>query len=329
MKIAIVRLSSLGDIIKGASILQHINAIYPEAEITWIVDSLFGDILDYTDNLDNIIKINLKNLKRNFSIVQAKLEFSKLKRAKYDIVIDIHGMLKAALISKYISKNKVYGFDNLAKERASKLFYTNKINFRCDENEIFRFNSLVAQSLNYTISNQSLEIIKPFLNYRQKDYSQYDKYFTGKSIILAMGSSQGWDAKKYPLDKWIDIINLLPYNFLLIWGSTQEKLEAEIVASSSHATVLPKIGFNDLKYLIHRADLIVGNDTGPTHIGWAIGTKSIILLGCTDTNVMVESKNHIAIKSSSIVQHCKFKKDDLSIEEIDSKLVIKHIEEII
>ena len=56
MKIAIVRLSSLGDIIKNASTIQMIKKHYPNSEITWIADSIFADILDNTKELDNIIK---------------------------------------------------------------------------------------------------------------------------------------------------------------------------------------------------------------------------------------------------------------------------------
>ena len=154
-------------------------------------------------------------------------------------------------------------------------------------------------------------------------------FFKEKNIVLAFGTSRGWDCKKYPIEKWINVINNVDVNFLLIWGNDKEKKEAEYIASKTGALILPKLSFNDLKYVIKKSDLIVGNDTGPTHIGWAIGTKSLIVFGCTDKNLMVEDKAHLAVKSDSIVNYCKFDKNDLSIRNIDEKLIIKKIKELI
>ena len=329
MKIAIVRLSSLGDIIKNVSVLQMIKKHYPQAEITWVADSIFADILDNTDYLDNIIKIDLKRLKRNFSFKKFNEIIKLLPKKEFDIVIDSHGMLKAALISKRIAKNKICGFDGIIKEKLSKLFYTECFKFECSDNEIYRYNKLAAECLKYEFNQEDIYKLKPFLNYKDKDYSEYDKFFKEKNIVLAFGTSRGWDCKKYPIEKWINVINNVDVNFLLIWGNDKEKKEAEYIASKTGALILPKLSFNDLKYVIKKSDLIVGNDTGPTHIGWAIGTKSLIVFGCTDKNLMVEDKAHLAVKSDSIVNYCKFDKNDLSIRNIDEKLIIKKIKELI
>jgi len=322
MKIAIVRLSSLGDIVKNASVLQFIKKHYPNSEITWIVDSKFGDILDESPYLDNIIKIDLKWLKKNLSFKNIKIELSKLPNSYFDIVIDSHGMLKSALISKYIAKNKIYGFDGIIKEKISKIFYTKSFLFRCDENEVYRYNKLVANALGYKFDFEDIYKIKPFLGYKNCKKEQID-------IVLAFGASKGWEAKKYPIEKWINIINSLEYQFYLLWGSEEEKKEAEYIASKTSAKIAPKMDLNQLKCFISSSKLLVGNDTGPSHIAWALGIKSIILFGCTDKTAMVEDKNHIAIKSNSIVNHCKFDKSDLSIQEIDENLIIKKIKELI
>ena len=329
MKIAIVRLSSLGDIIKNASTIQMIKKHYPNSEITWIADSIFADILDNTKDLDKIIKIDLKRLKKNFSIKKLKEELNKLPKNYFDIVIDAHGMLKASLIAKRISKQKICGFDKIIKENLSKFFYTDIYPFECSENEIYRYNKLSANCLGFDFEKDDIYKLNPFLGCEKKDYSKYDKFFKEKNIVLAFGASKGWEAKKYPIDKWINVINQIDANFLLIWGNESEKQEAEYIASKTSAKVLPKMDFNDLKYIIKQSDLIIGNDTGPTHIGWAIGTKSIILFGCTDKNLMLESVNNIAIKSESNVNYCKFDKNDLSIQNIDEKIIIQKIKELI
>ncbi|WP_456479211.1 lipopolysaccharide heptosyltransferase I [Nautilia sp.] len=329
MKIAIVRLSSLGDIIKNASVVQMIKKHYPDSEITWVADSVFADILDNTEGLENIIKLDLKKLKKNFSFGKLKEELNKLPKKEFDVVIDSHGMLKAALVSKRISKGRVCGFDGIIKEKLSKLFYSENYGFGCWENEIYRYNKLAAMCLGYGFEPEEIQTIKPFLGVEDKDYSEYERFFEEKNIVLAFGASRGWECKKYPVEKWINVIKSVEACFLLIWGNEDEKKEAEYISSKTGAKILPKLSFNDLKYVIKRSDLIVGNDTGPSHIGWAVGTKSLILFGCTDTNLAVENEKHRLIKSASRVNRCKFIKSDLSIGGIDENTVIKTIKEMI
>jgi len=92
IKIAIVRLSSLGDIVKNASVLQFIKRYYSNSEISWVVDSKFGDILDDTPYLDKVIKINLKWLKKGLSLKNIKELYSQnvltLKEIEKESVFD-------------------------------------------------------------------------------------------------------------------------------------------------------------------------------------------------------------------------------------------------
>jgi len=329
MKIAIVRLSSMGDIIKNASVIQMIKKHYPQANITWIADGVFADILQNTEGLDEIIKIDLKRLKKNFTISGLKNEINKLPKKEFDVVIDSHGMLKAALIAKRVAKSKICGFDGIIKEKLSKIFYSSIYRFECVENEIYRYNKLCANCLGYGFEKNDIYTLKPFLGVEDKDYSEYEKFFSSKTAVYAIGTSKGWECKKYPVEKWIEVINKTGLNSLLIWGNDKEKEEAEYIASKTSAKVLPKLSFNDLKYVIKRADLVIGNDTGPVHIGWGIGTKSVIVFGCTDINLMVQNERNRAVKSDSSVNHCKFVKDDMSIYEIAPEKIINTIKELV
>ena len=63
MKIAIIRLSALGDIIQTSVVLQFIKKNVDNAEIQWVCDEKFAKILENLPELSGIIKIPLKDKK--------------------------------------------------------------------------------------------------------------------------------------------------------------------------------------------------------------------------------------------------------------------------
>ena len=73
----------------------------------------------------------------------------------------------------------------------------------------------------------------------------------------------------YSKEKFVKIVQNLKRIFFA-WGNEEEKEIAEFICDNSDAIVLPKIDLNTLKALISRVDLVIGNDTGPTHMAWAL-----------------------------------------------------------
>src|SRR6266436_2685316 len=69
---------------------------------------------------------------------------------------------------------------------------------------------------------------------------------------------------------------------VILWGPGEEMLAADVVAQSAGAAVLsPKTTIADVVALARRAALMVSGDTGPTHIGAAVGTPIVGLYGPT------------------------------------------------
>ena len=69
MKIAIVRLSALGDIIHAMIVLQFIKKNYPESEIDWFVEKRFKGILENNPHIDQVKQIDLKSAKESKSFL--------------------------------------------------------------------------------------------------------------------------------------------------------------------------------------------------------------------------------------------------------------------
>ena len=87
--------------------------------------------------------------------------------------------------------------------------------------------------------------------------------------------------------------------------------------------VMSRLDLNSLKALIARADLLIGNDTGPTHMAWALNKPSITLFGPTPVSRVYQTDINKAVKSASLVNPYKLNKQDYSIKEIDENEIIQ------
>jgi len=122
---------------------------------------------------------------------------------------------------------------------------------------------------------------KPFLFFNNEDLQIYSFLQNDrKNIVLVIGSS--WNSKNYPAEKFVNLALALKHNCLVVWGSEQERENANWMSTqSSNILVMPRLDLNSLKALIAKADLLIGNDTGPTHIAWALNRPSITIFGPT------------------------------------------------
>ena len=111
MKIAIVKLSALGDIVHAMVALQFIKAHFPEIQIDWIVEERFAEVLENNPDINHILTVNLKSLKTNKAgIFQQIKNVRKYALNNYDLVIDAQGLIKSAIIAKLLGKH-IAGFD--------------------------------------------------------------------------------------------------------------------------------------------------------------------------------------------------------------------------
>ena len=75
--------------------------------------------------------------------------------------------------------------------------------------------------------------------------------------------------------------------------------------------------------LIFNSRLVIGNDTGPTHMAWGLNVPSITIFGPTPVSRIYETPINKYIKSSSVVDPFKLNKEDFSINEISPQDIVK------
>ncbi|RBQ29844.1 lipopolysaccharide heptosyltransferase I [Aliarcobacter vitoriensis] len=329
-KIAIIKLSAMGDIIHSMVALQFIKKEYPSLQIDWFVEDSFCGILENNPDISNIIKLNLKSIKKDKKEIfnQIKL-LIKFKKNNYDLVLDAQGLIKSAIVTRLLGKQRAGFNKNSIREKFASYFYTKKVDIPYDGNAILRNCKILSEPLNFSISEDDILNKEPFLFYKDEDeiiyeYLKKDK----KNVLLVVGAS--WDSKMYSKEKFAKIVSSLDENFLITWGNEKEKQIAQFISKNSKAMILPKLDLNSLKAVVSKVDLLIGNDTGPTHMAWALNTPSITLFGNTPAyrNTYATSINR-TIKSASIVNPFKLDRTDFSIQDIDENEIIEMAKELL
>ena len=329
MKIAVVKLSAMGDIIHAMVALQYIKKSKPNIEIDWIVEQGFKQVLEHNPHIDNILTVNLKAIKKDkLALFKEIKKIKTYAKNNYDLVIDAQGLLKSAITAKLLGKNRA-GFSKTSiREGVASYFYKQKIEIAYDANTIDRNAKVMSEPLNLEISSQMILDKAPFLFYDENN--ALDEYLSKekKNIIFIIGST--WESRNYPKEKFLEVANHLKENVLVAWGSEEEREKALwLEANSSYMRALPKINLNALKAIIAKSDLLIGNDTGPTHMAWALNIPSITIFGPSPVNRVYQTPINRVIKSKSEVNHYKLDKNDFSIQKIASHKVILMAKELL
>jgi len=317
MKIAIVRLSALGDIFQSMIVLQFIKKKFPNSQVDWIVDESFQDALKDNSHINEIIPIPLKKLKKTKSIRGLFQAIKKLRQlTPYDYVFDLQGLIKSSIVARIIPSENRIGFDRKSiREKLASFFYTNKYFFSYHENVIRRYCFLLNQAFKLNINDDDI------LN-KESFFHDIKTTKEDSLIVIVLGAS--FEAKIYPLEKYLLILKAINANFIAIWKSSSERIMAQKLAKKSeNITVSGNLSLKELKELISTASLVIGGDTGPTHLAWAMNIPSVTLFGCTpmERNCFITNKN-LAISAGNRVDAYKINKRDFSIKNIDPEDIV-------
>ncbi|GAA7006099.1 lipopolysaccharide heptosyltransferase I [Helicobacter pylori] len=324
MKIAIVRLSALGDIIVGAVFLVAIKERFANAQIEWFVDERFSTILEHSPYIDKLHPIALKSTLATFNPLKIFKLFKSLRVYEYDIVIDMQGLIKSALITQMLKAPKKVGFDYAsAREGLSAFFYSQKVSIAYNEPVLKRNFTLLFHALNLPQKE-----ISESLNSRSKVFSYQDSPKIDAlnlnenklKILFVLETSK--INKTYPIERFKELaLALENFQICLLWHASEDKATALYGALKNQRDVLllPKLTLNEVKALLFKMDLIIGGDTGITHLAWALQKPSITLYGNTPMErFKLESPINVSLTGNS---NANYHKKDFSIQNIEPKKI--------
>ncbi len=324
MKIAIVRLSALGDIVVSAVFLAMIKERFIHAQIEWFVDERFSAILEHSPYIDKLHPIALKSALKSFNPLKIFKLFKSLRACEYDIIIDMQGLIKSALITQCLKAPKKVGFDYAsAREGLSALFYSQKVSIAYEEPILKRNFTLLSQALNLPKKEISQSLNSRSKVFSYQDSSQINALNLNENkpkILFVLETSK--INKTYPIERFKELALMLEsVQICLLWHADEKKAAAlcDALKNQCDILLLPKLTLNEVKALLFKMDLIIGGDTGITHLAWALQKPSITLYGNTPMErFKLESPINISLTSNA---NASYHKKDFSIQNIEPKRI--------
>ncbi|WP_211472333.1 lipopolysaccharide heptosyltransferase I [Collimonas humicola] len=287
MNILIVRVSSLGDVVHNMPMVSDIRRHYPDANIDWVVEEGYTELVRMNPDVRRIIPIALRRWRKNLMSTAIRAEIAnfrrQLKQDVYDIVFDTQGLLKTSVVMRMVRLapgGQRVGLANATQgsgyEPLSRLFHTKSIRVDLHTHAVLRARLVAAKVLNYGVDGTAdFNMRIPVMN-----FAQLPSWPPGMPyVVFFHGTARA--EKRWPSSNWVKIARLLAERglpVLLPWGNEAERLSAEQMASQmSNARVLPKLPLMEAVLLAQRATLVVGVDTGLTHIAAAFMRPTIEL----------------------------------------------------
>ncbi len=308
----------------SAVFLAAIKERFTDAQIEWFVDERFGAILEHSPYIDKLHPIALKSALTTFNPLKIFKLFKSLRAYEYDIIIDMQGLVKSALITQMLKAPKKVGFDYAsARESLSAFFYSQKVSIAYDEPILKRNFTLLSHALNLPKEEISQSLSSRFKVFSYQDSPKINALNLNQNkpkILFVLETSQ--INKTYPTERFKELALVLEnFQICLLWHADEKKATTLYHALKNQRDVLllPKLTLNEVKALLFKMDLIIGGDTGITHLAWALQKPSITLYGNTPMErFKLESPINVSLTGNS---NANYHKKDFSIQNIDPKKI--------
>ena len=277
-KVLIVRLGSLGDIIHAIPAAAAIRHAFPNATIDWLVDVRHRELLDLVPVVDHRIAVNTANLGSLSSTL------SDLRRARYDAVLDLQGLLKSALLARLSGASRTVGFPaDLLRERAARFFYTDTAGDVVPH--VIDKNLSMLKAIGVRMPDVAFPLEDRHPQIAAEARSRLGIAAEKRFALINPGAA--WPNKRWPPVYFAEVSRELAKRHdlrsLVLWGPGEERLAQTVAAASDNtAAVSPQTRIADLVSLTKAAAVMISGDTGPMHVAGACGTPLVGIFGPTD-----------------------------------------------
>jgi heptosyltransferase I len=275
--ICIVRLSALGDVTHAVPVVRAIQQHWPQTRITWICATLEHKLLAALDGI-NFIVIDKKSGWGGYYRL-----WRQLAGQRFDIMLQMQTSARANFTGAVVKADIKLGWDRLRARDFHRFFMTHSI-------PQTRFEHQVQGHLSFARSI-GLEVLEPEWNFPiSADAISFvnDLIPAAARVLLISPCSshvhRNWSAERYAA---VADYAIEHHGMTVVLSGGPSALEASIgkaIEAAANKTLTNLVGKDTLPQLVallHRADLVLTPDSGPTHLANALGTPVIGLHACT------------------------------------------------
>lgn len=310
-RILLIKLSAVGDVVHTLPVLPKLRARYPEARIDWLITREIADLVRHHPALSNVLLVDRRHLVRfgrSWSATAGLLQLlAELRRTHYDLVLDLHGQFRTALLTLATAAPARVGFDRPRKQSQQEylrrvgreaclhgwkgaregawLAYTHHIAVpTLDVHAVDRY-MWVGPLLGLPGGPPDFTLRLPEAAERRAGELLGELGLADRPFALLFPGTV-WETKHWRTEGFADVGRRLLRAGLgvVLAGSPREQERCRTVARGCPGAhdVCGRTTLADLAAVIRRAAVCVTNDSGPTHLAVAQGRPVVSIFGPTD-----------------------------------------------
>lgn len=276
-RIAVVMMSAIGDAVHTLPVINSLRAAAPDAHITWVIQPAAHALVAEHPAVDDFVVFDRAAGWRGFRDVHRAL-----RQRRFDLVLALQVYLKAGAVTGMLRAQRKLGFDRARARDANWLFTNERIaphppQHVQDQYFEFLHHLGVPVLLEWGVGPTAAE---------RERYAELLPPVAGPTVALVVGTSR--PQKEWPAERYAalaDQLHAAGARGVLVGGRSARENEAAsaIRCAAEHPPLdLREWDLRRLVYLLDRADVLVTPDTGPLHLGVALNTPTVALMGYTN-----------------------------------------------
>jgi predicted lipopolysaccharide heptosyltransferase III len=313
-KILLIKLSAVGDVVNTIPVLNKLRRRYPAAQIDWLVKPGIGELIRYHPAISNLRAFGEFDPAQPASLRSEVSRFfklaSELRAARYDLVVDLQGQLRSAILALATASPVRIGFDRPRRElwraldrqlpseaykhcwrgarEGSWLAYTHRIGLTTlDMHPVDRY-LLLSPMLG--LDNDPVDFSFPI---PEATTQRVGNLLASHSIdrsaapLVVMAPGTVWETKHWTTEGFAEVARHFlrrGWRVALTGARSEQAICAEVARAAPGATDLSgRTTLSELAALIRRSAICLANDSGPMHLAVALGRPVVSVFGPTDT----------------------------------------------
>ncbi|HEX5283839.1 MAG TPA: glycosyltransferase family 9 protein [Bryocella sp.] len=285
MKLLIVRIGALGDVLHALPAAAALRNARPDWTIDWVVDPRWAPLLVNSEARGEIVnRVHLAETKMwsaaTFSWKTlrsvAKLR-RELRNERYDVVVDMQGTMRSAVIGRFARAREFAGYQNPREAAAAHLYRSTRR--RIGKHVVEQGAALLGAACGIALEPAAVKLP------HERWADEWTAELVGDRKVCVLAASAGWGAKQWPAERYGELareLRAMGYVPLVNASRKDDAVAASVVAASGGAADPVVCNVSGLIALMRRTSLLVGGDSGPTHLAAALGIPVVALYGPTD-----------------------------------------------